>query len=781
MKLYLLLFLYVVSYSNLNAQISLSGKVYSTQGKVLSHVNIQLLSLPDSSVSMERKSCEDGTFAFSFHKEGDYVLRYSYLGYSTQLSKSYKVISGDKTTVMPTLLSPESLKLEEVAVKGKVPSFRQYVDKMVVDVEGSVVSEGNNVLELLEKTPGIVSDGKGNFSIQGRTGANVKIDGRDIYLSGVQLAALLRGMQASDVAKLELMANPSSKEDASGTAGAVNIITKKNRRLGFGGDAFARGGYSRKPEGSIGGGVHFKNNRLNTFVSASLGHEQSKERSFTENRFYNKGELSRVQTQQEESKLDPGRYHSLRAGATLDIDTSSTIEASINWIKGTFITTAEIETKNESEGLLTLGNTSNSFDEGYNNLTFNVNYQKKYTGDDHFLKINMDYAPHTNKYDNIYNTRLFDSNQKLSSISARKNLQNLSNTTYVARVDYSKPYKDSKLELGWKVTHFFIDNNVRNYTLAIDSWIRDANSSNAFQYTQHVQAGYLIYSGKKGKFEYQAGLRSEYAYIKTVQKTLDKNSKNNYLDIFPNAFALYNLNESNFLRTSFGSRIERPGDHDVNVFRVYENAFSYYQGNADLEPEHSYIVEIGHGFKNKLFTTFSAGYGKNVITWITRAAPEPNVTFSTPENIGRFVNYSVNVMYNSSFASWWTGSHYVNAFHNQYSGSIDDVDLDSKGASWSANSKHTLQLRWGVRSEVLGYYNSGITTGVQRKESTYGVDLALEKKLIGDCEMIKLTVNGLIRNGNPRYTSVYDGLTLYHSAYPDNRKVLLSLSYRFGT
>lgn len=781
MKLYLLFFLCCISYLNLTAQISLSGKVYSTQGKALSHVNIQLLSLPDSSLMMERKSDEDGAFTFSFHKDGDYILRYSNLGYRSQLSKSYKMISGDKTIVMPMVLSSESVRLEEVAVKGKSPSVRQYIDKMVVDVEGSVVSEGNNVLELLEKTPGIVSDGKGNFSIQGRTGAKVKIDGRDIYLSGAQLAALLRGMQASDIAKLELMANPSSKEDASGTAGAINIVTKKNRRLGVGGDVFARGGYSRRPEGSVGGGVHFKNSRLNTFVSASVGHEESKERSFTENKFYNNGELSRVQTQKEESRLNPGKYHSLRTGATLDIDTSSTIEASINWIKGTFITLGDIATKNESGGVVTLANTSNTFDEGYNNLTFNVNFNRKYTSDEHFLKVNVDYAPHTNKYDNVYQTRFLDQEEELSNISARKNVQSLSNTTYTARVDYSKPYSHSKLELGWKFTHFFINNNVRNDTLTKDNWVIDDKSSNAFQYTQHVQAGYLIYTGKKGKFEYQAGLRSEYAYIQTTQKTLGKKNKNNYLDVFPNAFALYNLNANNFLRASFGSRIERPGDHDVNVFRVYENAFSYYQGNANLEPERSYLVELGHGYKNKLFTTLSAGYGKNVITWITRAAPEPNVTFSTPENIGRFINYSASVMYNSSFTSWWTGSHYANAFHNQYYGSIDAVDLDSKGASWSANSKHTLQLKWGIRSEILGYYNSGITTGVQRKEATYGLDLGLEKKLVEDRAMIKLAVNGLIRNGNPRYTSVYDGLTLYHSAYPDNRKVLLSLSYRFGT
>ena len=780
MRLYLFLFLFSISYLDLTAQVSLSGKVYSNQGKALDQVNVQLLSLPDSSVYMERKTVEDGTFLFSLHKSGDYVVRYSHIGYQTQLSKNYSLAQGDKITAVPVMLSQQPVALDVVSVQGKVPAIRQYVDKMVVDVAESVVSQGNNVLELLEKTPGIVSDGKGNFSIQGRTGAQVKIDGRDIYLSGAQLAALLRGMQASDIAKLELMANPSSKEDASGTAGAINIITKKNRRLGLGGDVFARGGHSRRPEGSIGGGLHFKNDKLNTFINASVGREESKNHTFTENRFYSNGVLERVQTQQEQTKLDPGRYHSLRTGATFEIDTSSIVEASINWIKGTFVSTADIRTETESTGAVRIANTTNKFDEGYNNLTFNINYNKRYSGDEHFLKVNLDYAPHTNQYDNSYYTQFLDNEGQEKSISARKNVQDLSNTTYTARIDYSKPYATSKLEVGYKFTYFFIDNSVQNDTLAGGNWKFDDKSSNNFEYTQHVQAAYLIYSGKSGKFEYQAGLRGEYAYIETLQETLKEKNRNNYFDVFPNAFALYNFNENNFLRTSFGSRIERPGDHDVNIFRVYENAFTYYEGNADLKPERSYIVELGHGFKNKLFTTLSTSYGKNVITWITQAAEEEGVTFSTPENIGRFANYSASVMYNSAFLPWWSGSHYVNIFHNSYSGEINKVNLDSKGSSWSFNSKHTLQLKWGIRSEVLGYYNSPVTSGTQRKEETYGLDLGIEKKLIGDRAMLKLAVNGLIRNANPRLRSTYGDLTFYHSTYPDNRKILLSLSYRFG-
>jgi outer membrane cobalamin receptor len=321
---------------------------------------------------------------------------------------------------------------------------------------------------------------------------------------------------------------------------------------------------------------------------------------------------------------------------------------------------------------------------------------------------------------------------------------------------------------------------VLNDTLRGDDWQRDANTSNQFQYTQHIQAAYLLYSGKIKRFEYQAGLRGEYTFIKANQLTLDDISRQRYFDLFPNGFLLYNMNDNHSIRGSFSSRIERPGDHDINAFRIYEDAFTYSEGNPELKPERSYISEIGHAYKNSLISTLSMSYGYDVINWISRAGSNPGENLTRPVNIGNYKNYSASVMYNHRISSWWSANHYANAFHNRYRGEIEDIVLDSEGSSWSANSRHTLELRWGLRTEIAGYYNSGVTTGAMRTDERYGLDLAAEKKLINDRAMLKLAVTGLIRNGNPRYTSTYGDLVVWNSAYPDNRKVMLSLSYRFG-
>lgn len=783
-RLLSLLILFTICYSTpLFAQFSIHGKILNEQGKPFDMVNISLLSLPDSILYMQTSTNESGQYDFRGNTHGNYALRISAVGYETQWSKSYTIASGDHITATPIILKPIAIAIEEVRMYGKPPAVQQFVDKMVVQVEQTVLAEGNNVLELLEKTPGIVSDGKGNFSIQGRTGANIKINGREVYISGAQLANMLRGLQARDIAKLELISSPSSKEDAAGTAGIINIITKKNKYGGFGGDVFARGSHTRKKQGSVGGGLHYKTERINFFTNLSTGYEEEKERAnLTRSWMDNQGNLTSKQIQTSESRLHPGRYHSIHSGITVDFDSTKTLEASFNWIKGNFITytTLDLDFLDGNNQILENAHSKNNFDEGYNNLTYNLNYTKKYNADNHYLKLNVDYAPHTNNYDNSFTTDYLK-NARPKPTSARHNVQDLSNTTYSARVDYSQPIgKNSLYEVGWKGSHFYINNKLSNDTLSNNKWIKDGGSSNDFQYTQHVEAAYLTFASKVKRFDYKLGLRSEYTYTKADQKTNAKTIEKNYIHFFPTAFVNYNLNDKHSIRGSFSSRIERPNDHDVNTFRVYEDAFTYYEGNPNLKPELSNIFEIGHSYKNKLFTTLGYSHSRDVRTWVTSTGDNPNQTYSRPENIGKHKNYSASMMYNNNFTSFWTGSHYINGFYNSYIGTIDEINLDTKGASWTANSRHTLTLPKDWRIEALGYYKSSVVNGVRKSAENYGVDIAVEKKLFSERIMVKLATNGLIRNAKPTYSSTFNNLHIVNQNFPDNRKVLLSLHYRFG-
>src|SRR5688572_9437330 len=125
--------------------------------------------------------------------------------------------------------------MQEVTVMAKRPFIETKIDKTVVNVEASPTSAGSTALDILEKSPGITVDNDGNINLRGKQGVIVLMDGKQTFLSSVDLATLLRNTPASALDQIEIMTNPSSKYDASGNSGIINIKTKKGKNNGFNG------------------------------------------------------------------------------------------------------------------------------------------------------------------------------------------------------------------------------------------------------------------------------------------------------------------------------------------------------------------------------------------------------------------------------------------------------------------------------------------------------------------------------------------------------------------
>lgn len=750
----------------------ISGKVIDEKNEELPGATVLLLSLPDSARVVESMAGANGEFQLKYNGERG-ILRVSYVGYET-----LDVVYQKGKQLQEVKLLPASSTLNEVKVAGRRPTISQEVDRTIVSVEGSVVTEGNNLLEMMEKLPGLTMQSEGTFAINGKAGVTVMIDGKITHLSGSQLGTLLRGIQASDVSQVELMSSPSARQDAHGTGGIINIKMKRNKALGLSGDIWLRGSHTRLAQGAAGGGISYKTEKMKMYVSGSRGYDQSKASAYSEQFF--SGEVNNQSIQFENSGTKPGNNYGIRAGIEILKDTTSEFEVSFNWIAGHYISFLDAERTlyANQQNILQKTLTASNFDEKYNNLTFNLSYLRKFAGKDHELRINADYAPHGNDYDNRFDTDY----QGLSNTrSARKNVQDWANTTYAGGFDYKRPIRDfGKLEAGWKATYLWIDNSMINDTLRGSVWDRDLTTTNRFRYGQHLQAGYLIYGQSFGKTKVQAGVRGEYTGIRAEQMTLDEVYTRSYFDLFPNAYLSRDLDRKNSLRLAYSRRINRPGDHDVNSFRVYDDPFNYTSGNPNLGPSKTSVFEFTHTFDNKIFSTLTYSDARDVITYLTGSGDTPNSTFTRPENVGKFVNFGFNVMYNSNFYKWWTANHYFTVFKNKYTGTFEEVNMSNESLSWSLNTRHTLDLNPSLRLEVLGVYNSPVIRGVYRSASRYNLDLSLSQMLMNKKANIKLGINGLLRQSKPESSSDFGTLRTYSFSRPDNRKVLLTFSYRIG-
>ena len=141
------------------------------------------------------------------------------------------------------------------------------------------MAAGNTTMELLERSPGVIVDKDGNISLRGKSGAAIMIDGKISYLSGADLANYLKNLPADQVSQLEIMANPSSRYDAAGTGGIINIKLKKNSNIGLNGSAnatLAQGVYSRQ---STGVNLNYRKNGWNWFGNGSVVNRKMLERN----------------------------------------------------------------------------------------------------------------------------------------------------------------------------------------------------------------------------------------------------------------------------------------------------------------------------------------------------------------------------------------------------------------------------------------------------------------------------------------------------------------------
>ena len=220
-----------LSFSTIKAQ-KISGLVKDESGKGLEKTTVSLLRAKDSSVVKLAVSATDGKFSFQ-SSPGKFLVSVSHIGYTPMYSGSFEV-SGD-VEIPVVQMTKMATNLQGVSVTAQKPMVEVKADKTILNVEGTINATGNDALELLRKSPGVLVDKDDNISLAGKNGVQIYIDGKPTPLSGADLAAYLKSLQSAQIEAIEIITNPSAKYDAEGDAGMINIILKKNKEYGTNG------------------------------------------------------------------------------------------------------------------------------------------------------------------------------------------------------------------------------------------------------------------------------------------------------------------------------------------------------------------------------------------------------------------------------------------------------------------------------------------------------------------------------------------------------------------
>jgi outer membrane receptor protein involved in Fe transport len=767
----------------------IGGSVVAENQKAVQSATIAILKAADSSIIKTGVADQNGKFEISDVPEGKYLVMISAVGYQSSYSPAELSSTSNNMSLQTVVLSPKTESMAGVVVTAKRPPIEVRAGKTVVNVDASPTNAGLNVLEILEKSPGVAVDNDGNVSLKGKSGVLILIDGKQTYLSGTQLASFLKSIQASGLDQIEIMSNPPAKYDASGNAGVINIKTKKGTIKGMNGNVsltYNQGFYAKYFAGA---NFNYRSAKLNIFGSYDGGKWEGIGVQTIDRNFY-KNDLLSGSSDQVTDRHNKSTWNNLKLGVDYNYSAKDVIgvvlRGSINpwnsWQNGF----SNLRDANGAINTLFLSKAYNGNES--KSISSNLNYKHTFDSLGREFSVDLDHGFYKNTGNNFLTTDVYDGDhiQKGNTILLDGHLPS-EIKIYTAKADYVHPItKNLKLEAGMKTSFVNTDNDVLYQRDTSTGWKIDYQRTNRFVYKENVNAAYTIFTATIKKWELTGGLRAENTIATGTQKLNDSSFKRNYTNLFPNAGAAYNMNEKNQFSLAYSRRIRRPDYEDLNPFTYFLDSLTYGQGNPYLQPEFSNRLEVSHTYNKFFTTTFSFTQTNSIITEILKQNTEKRTTFQTKENFSRMRQFGLSISANKQLATWWNLNVYTGVFNNKYTGLYNDgsgnIPVEINVTNIDGNLTNTFSFAKTWTAELSGWFSSSPSEGLIIARPMGSLNAAFGKQLLNKKATLKIGVRDMLRttnfSGYSRYADV--DLDVTNNRLRDNRQYTISISYKFG-
>ena len=254
---------------------SIAGLVRDHENKAMPEVIVSLLK-KDLSLYKTSFTENSGRFEFEGLPRDSFRLMIRQMGFKQYLSEPIALgDSGQHITLPAVRLEPEGKKLEEVVVTSQLPFIEKKVDRTIVNPDALISNAGSNALDVLAKSPGVTVDENGNIKLKGKAGVVIFIDDKPTYLTASELESYLKSLPSGMIKQIEIMTNPPAQYEAAGSAGIINIKTKKNKLPGMNGNVsanYSQGRYARTMNTLS---LNYYNKKINVFSNMSYGYQNS--------------------------------------------------------------------------------------------------------------------------------------------------------------------------------------------------------------------------------------------------------------------------------------------------------------------------------------------------------------------------------------------------------------------------------------------------------------------------------------------------------------------------
>ena len=759
----------------------LAAFIDSKTNKPIEYATVSLIKAKDSTLITGTTTTKKGEIKLENLPFGSYKLKARFIGYQTFYTNSFDLTAKDLIVDLGKLKMEPNLKnLNTIEINGERNDFSNQLDKKTYAVGKNITNVGGSATDILQNIPSVNVDIDGKVSLRGSENVTVLIDGKPSTLTGANRQAILQQLPANAISEVEIITNPSAKYDADGMAGIINIKTKKDKLKGFNANTQVTAGTNDKYSFNI--GINNRTAKYNLFGNYSYRHERRN--GFGNSEQFNRFDTIKYSFKSKNDGYNLNDFHTGRVGIEYYLSNHNTISLSTG-------ISSNISSKPEainydyfdSIGAFTRNFKRNNFSAD-NNLTFDASLDYKRTTP----KNKSELTASASISSNVRNANEAYKNSTAFSfdIASQRNTNTANFTNFIAQVDYIYPLKNGKFETGAKNTNRIIDNNQQGfrYDFGNGEYWQDSKISNHFVYNENITAAYAIYTGKKQKFDYQAGLRSELTNIDGNSKTTATTFNNNYFNFFPSGFVKYALSKTQDLQIGYSRRVNRPGFETLNPFIDYSDSVNLRQGNPTIKPEYIHSLELNYLTQIKKLnfsTTLYYRYTDNMIARYRSVNPATGQSLMTFYNFNSSENTGIEAIIRYSFVKLGNLMLSGNWYRNVINGNNVLSDLQSDITTWNIRFTYNLQLPKTFYFQANGMYMAPMKFGQATISGMSGVDIGLRKDYMKSKLQLGLNVSDVFDIRQFNMEIVGNNFNSEAMRKRETRILTVSLTYRFGS
>lgn len=775
-RLLVLVIFVISSFTSYSQQYFIKGQIVDDNQESVPFALVSAFQEGDSLATKSINSDMEGSFSLPV-PNGQYIVYVRFFSFKTKTIPNVQVSNRDVDLGVITLI-PETQQLDEVVIVTEKNQMKLDLDKRVYNVSENLSNAGTNATDILENLPSVSVDVDGNVSLRGSENVQVLIDGKPSGMVGSDLAGLSQ-IQGSMIEKIEIITNPSSRYDAQGGAGIINIVLKKERENGLNGSFEATVGYPDKHQTSL--NLNYRTKKINLFTGIGVNYRNTPGIGTTNQTFYE--EDSVFYYQKDNLRQRGGLGYNLQLGSDFFVNKYNTVT----------LTGLYRQSKGDNSAI----NTYTDYDE--NNVFFGrsvreddeVERKKLVEGS---IRHEKTFKKKDQKWTNFM--KIVESDDRENSVITQ-NFTNIPDSllnqfsgntedefNFFAQSDYVQPVgENGRMEAGVKSSFRVIENSfsVEQQTSTGELVVLPAYN-NDFRYNENIHAAYVQYGNKINKFSYQLGVRSEYSDITTTLLKTNEVNHREYVNFFPSVFLSTELDSNSTLQWSYSRRISRPRFRHLLPFYSFNDNRNLFTGNPNLNPEFTNSFEVGYlrylkkgSFLPSIYYRHSTG----VIQRIT-LSDSLGITQTLPVNLASEHAFGLELTGNYDVYKWWKTSGSVNIFNTTINGSYGDYQLNRTAFGWRAQLTSKITLDKKTTFQAMGHYMSPQNSTQGSRKSMSSLDLALSRDVLKKKGTLVFSVRDVFNSR--RWRNIVDTESYYlESDYLRNkRQYTLTFTYHLN-